>query len=441
MPVIEARVREFDRLPDAPVVGDAWMKANASVVAGNGIVAVFRLTDVVGVDLATGTVRWQLPEAARSGRIARSAVIEDRFRAGCRLCWRYSDPQIAQNKDLMVSIFEAADSEPGIRCLRLTDGHVCWEVLISELPGPSGPLSFVTGFEPDNEECVVDAHLLDDRVVVTLHYSSPGCAGIVQLFGLDTRTGVMVWALETASAWHHFRQQDFEGWWVSGDELCLLRTKDGAVRRTPLNPALEYGQPRALGQDVYLAWNDRKEQGVMRLGPTGSIEDRFSWRRRGCTFGCVYSTDIGSYWSDDRAVRPLDHGRDWEYRPGHFVYGVEAVAGGDLWVLSDGDGGSLDRVDPVAGTLIDRFRPPRWGVGSYQALRSKGVLMVGVLKTRDEQSRDMVIVNMRSGEKSFVGRGGVPVGKNDRGEHALVWLLDRPEGVGLGTLVLKVGRA
>jgi hypothetical protein len=137
------------------------------------------------------------------------------------------------------------------------------------------------------------------------------------------------------------------------------------------------------------------------------------------------------YWSGNRMVRPLGPFATWAYKPGSYVYGVEGVPGGSLWVLSDGAGGALDRLDPDSGDLESRFRPPRRGVGSYMRVGDSDVLAISVLRTRSERSGDVMLVDMRSGETAWLGQPALLAARRRAGGY--VWIV-RADGLQLAAI-------
>jgi hypothetical protein len=136
------------------------------------------------------------------------------------------------------------------------------------------------------------------------------------------------------------------------------------------------------------------------------------------------------YWSGNREVRPLDNGA-WVYKPGYYVHGVEGARSGPLWVLSDGAGGALDRVDPETGERVWRFRPGRRGAGNYQRLGADGPLAVCVLRTRSESSGGVLLVGMRSHASAWLSAPASPAHRGGCGRF--FWVVDR-DALRLGRL-------
>lgn len=311
---------------------------------------------------------------------------------------------------------------------------MCWTVPLEDMPVPAGGLPFPIGVDPVNETCMVNIAGFEGTLIVSMVYSGSTGTMLTHLIGLDAESGRIVWdrAIEherTIVDQHH----DFSGHWVREGQLETVNPADGSVTVTALGlpGGVRCDPPQVVEGDVFVPWFWKGKRGLVRVRDR-TVIDRCQWPDKEWP-GRVVAVGGRLYWSGNRMLRSLEPGAAWEYKPGSYVYGVEGVPGGPLWVLSDGAGGALDRLDPHSGVLESRFRPPRRGVGSYMRVGESGVLAISVLKTRSERSGDLLLVDMLTGETDWLGQPALPA--TPRCRRGYLWI-DHKDGVRLAAIDL-----
>lgn len=407
MSPLSPTLKPFDIVPPAMAGLHHWGWNPFELVEGAGVAATFRPFDVVGWDVKSGRERWRLVEVAMIARDQSAGEHTGVHRLGCQVeCGGRCDLCVSDDGRFVTGLCRlSACDRWGVRRLGLEDGGIEWIVPLEEIPLPDVGLPFVVGTDPMNETCVVDTCEIGDRVIVSMVYSGSGPGMLTQLIGMDSDAGRIVWdrAIEHERAivdQHH----DFSGHWVREGQLESVNPADGSVTVTALGlPAgVRCDPPQVVEGDVFVPWFWKGKRGLVRVRDRVVI-DRVDWADKEQP-GRVVAAGGRLFWSGNRMVRPLGPGAAWAYKPGYYIYGVEGVPGGPLWVLSDGAGGALDRLDPDSGDLESRFRPPRRGVGSYMRVGDSDVLAISVLRTRSERSGDVMLVDMRSGETAWLGQ-------------------------------------
>lgn len=422
------RAFEIARPPSTEMNGFPWDPSD--LIDGGGVAVAFRLFDIVGWDITTGRVRWRIVEEGQIARWASRRELPFARREGCRLA-----PVVLRagacggGTFVSYTCLMSADGAFGIRRLRLEDGGVSWTVSLEDLPVPAGGLPFPIGVDPMSETCAVRTTGCGNTLIVSMVYSGSTEVMLTHLIGLNVESGRIMWdlAIEHERAivdQHH----DFSGHWVREGQLESVNPADGSVTVTALglHAGVRCDPAQVVEGDVFVPWFWKGKRGLVRVRD-GVVIDGFDWADKEQP-GRVVDAGGRLYWSGNRTVRPLGPGGAWAYKPGSYVYGVEGVPGGPLWVLSDGAGGALDRLDADSGDLESRFRPPRRGVGSYMRVGDSDVLAISVLRTRSERSGDVMLVDMRSGETAWLGQPALLAARRRAGGY--VWIV-HPDGLQL----------
>lgn len=407
MSPLSPSLKMFDVVPPALLAPNHWGWNPFGFTEGNGVAVAYRPFDIIGWDIESGRTRWRVVEEGAIAWHQSKGELPQARRLGCVIQrGGLIESSVSDDRCFATGMYRMSTGDRrGIRRLSLTDGGVRWMMPLEEIPKPSASLPFAVGSDQINETCFVDVCEFGNRVIVTMVYSGPGPGMLTHLVGLDAKSGRIVWdrVIEHVPAIVD-QYHDFPGHWVRDGQLETVNPEDGCITVTALGmPAgVRFDPPQVVHSEVFVPWFWKGTRGLIRVRQQAAV-DRFEWPEREGP-GRVVSAGGRLYWSGNRMVRSLQPDAAWEYKPGYYVYGIEGVPGGPLWVLSDGAGGALDRLDQNSGALESRFRPLRRGVGSYMRVGESDVLAISVLKTRSERSRDVLFVDMRTGEPAWLGR-------------------------------------